>query len=204
MPKLIDFYRRPPFTPWVRFCSSWGMDCSKALKILGSLLIANVALVSIFLLSLHSEPEHHISLSSQRNALLIFGKNSYGTLSIRIFKNWKEANSYLQSRNLSLPNISYAQPGVTTSVIVKRSQDQQKPMYFRVFWQPNSGDATLDSHSEILKLVSNPPAELEKLPVIHAPDSETALKFFEYLRYTQHVSQSVFGFSVPVVRDSAL
>ncbi len=78
-------------------------------RILTALFLLNTGLAAAGLLALHAPPVKKIQLTPRSDGLLVHGENLFGLRAYLAFRNLEEVEAYLQSKNLQLPLLSYAE-----------------------------------------------------------------------------------------------
>ncbi len=141
-------------------------------------LALNLLVLEVLALARGLEPQSELRLSMAHDAVLIFGRNQLGLLSIRSFRNWTSAEDYLVGRRLQLPIITHAERGLDPSPKLRHDQATGR---FRIAFS----SAGADSQSSVLM----------------APDAASALIFVDYIRYSR-LEPSLLGFSVPLTLAS--
>jgi hypothetical protein len=181
------------------------MTLSFSMRLFWVTFAVHVGLVLSCLINLHLEPIKNIHLTTQRDAVLIYGTNELGLDSIRIFKNWNEMDSYIKQHHLALPKLSFAEQGSDLNAILLKSKTEAKP-YYRIFWINSSQQQNAIT---TVSLFNSPVQQSEKLEhpdlkmVIHTPDPVSALEMLNYVKYFK-LRPSVMGYSIPVYPENEL
>jgi len=155
--------------------------------------ISNVVIAFGIVFAMNLEPKENVHITTQQDAILLFGNNQLGLTSFRVFKNWAHMKAYIDAHSLSLPQLTYAEAGIDPDATILQSKVVEGVKYYRIFWEDKSQQqlsfsTQLHMHTETQKPHSR---------VLHAPDPESALEIAKYLRYFR-LSHSVMGFALPL------
>jgi hypothetical protein len=167
------------------------------LRIVYMALTLNVLLLSAIYYVRNLDPIAQVKMTTQADAVLVYGQNKLGLNSIKVFPGWALASVYLNQRNLKLPEIYYVEPIRELDVALKQSEDKK---YFRIFWPHSEVGLIHQSIANPINSLINHTGDLQamgtiKRAVLHAPDTESALLMYRYVRHHK-VVQGAFGFSV--------
>ena len=136
-------------------------------------LIINMSLVAVFARVRAMGPVSEIRVTTQSDAVVVFGRDAMGFLNYQVFGSWRDAESYVSQLSMKFPTLSYAEVGLDPHASLSRISPTGTS--YRILWN---------------KTLAN-----NNAPVLHAPDAESALKFRDYIRY-YHISPSPLGFSL--------
>jgi len=116
------------------------------------------------------EPQTEVRLVPRADGLYIYGQNVLNMPVLKFFGTWSQAESYLHTRGLQLPQITYAENGQAQHVETRASA--LSGSHFIVSW------LGFDSQGVVL-----------------VPDQGTAEVFARHVRY-QHLTPSPLGFGL--------
>ena len=177
------------------------MNHSRILRFFWLGLSLHLILAAGFLiLNAQLEPVSDLHLTTQKDAVLIYGRNRLGLQSFRIFKTWSETTHYMKHHKLSLPALSFADRGTDLEASLLKSSIESHENYYRIFWSPRKQFVSAHGPESLplntLLFHDRAPTSAERL-VIHAPDPESALEMLNYIRYSK-LEPSILGFSIPI------
>jgi hypothetical protein len=69
------------------------------------LILANLLLFVAYFWLAHTEPVVDLRMGVNTQGLVIRGKNQLGFMRFKVFNNWQEAESYMDSHHYSMPQI---------------------------------------------------------------------------------------------------
>lgn len=141
-------------------------------------MIANLVMVFAASELRHAPATRDTKLISQGEGFLLYGFNEYGMRRLEYFASWGDVETALKERNFQLPAITMTE--IQTTFDVRLAQNNSGYGY-RILWL-EAGDG------------------LQR--VIHTPDAESALIFFDLVKFSK-IGPSGFGYSV-ALRNAGL
>ncbi|MBS1983353.1 MAG: hypothetical protein JST16_04205 [Bdellovibrionales bacterium] len=142
------------------------------MRLLWIFMALNAAGVALLVSARDGAPVHNVRLTLRPDGILLYGQNSFGLLSIHVFKSWGESLAYLNRHQLSLPLINFAESNFAENILLEPQRNAQGPGRFCIKWV------------------------YQGMPkVIYAPDVDSARIFAQHLRY-RTIQPDLLGFSL--------
>lgn len=132
------------------------------------------------------DPSKSLNITSSSKAIILYGKNSWGYTSVKLFDQWSDLAKYMSKNNLTLPPIAAAYIPQNFEIELKALNPEESITGFgrsqkhKVLWRNNHGPSK----------------------IIITPDIATAQVFKEYAHYVGMKSGSL-GFSLPLQKIEA-
>lgn len=120
-------------------------------------------------------PLQKLRLTSSSGALVLFGYNSLGMNTYRLFSGWSSLESYLSEKDLSLPNIVEIAQLPPVSIEMSPIGADEGSLEYKILWSQNGSDRN----------------------VLHFPDLQSAKVFRDYV-YFHGLESSHLGHSLAI------